>query len=131
MRNMNDFISPKTKRPPNRDPGVLNNGQKTFIYRLLASLFDCNCTSDSHTDHRVVTCAEPQQNGCIYRYFKRLNLRFENILLICFRFCGQNVDENLSTYIIPHFQNGVNIRLFRNIKQPHTRIFRCFYTGGR
>ena len=36
----------------------MKNGQKTFIYRLLASLFDRNCTCDSHTDHRVVTCAD-------------------------------------------------------------------------
>ena len=59
MINMNDFIFLKQKkRLPNRDPGVLNNGQKTFIYGLLARLFDSNCTSDSHTDHRVVTCAD-------------------------------------------------------------------------
>ena len=131
MINMNDFISPKTKRPPNRDPGVLNNGQKTFIYRLLASLFDRNCTSDSHTDHRVVTCADETAKRLLYRYSERSNSQFGNILLNCSCLCGQNVDENLSTYIIPHFQNSVNTRLFRNIKQPHTRIFRCFYTGGR
>ena len=32
-------------------------GDLSYI-KLLACLFNCNCNTDSHTDHRVVTCSE-------------------------------------------------------------------------
>ena len=80
--------------------------------KLLYSLFDCNCTSDSHTNHRVVACAGLQkrtENNGLFTLringFCVLNMRFHTCVdKMWTRICPHPLYHIMLTLSITDFQ---------------------------
>ena len=75
--------------------------------KLLGCFFDCNRYCYRHSDHGVVTYICGARNNLKTMAFPLLNTRFMCACLFRSHLRGRNVDENLSTLIIPHFAHNV------------------------
>ena len=67
---------------------------------LLRSLFDSYSYGYGHTNHGVVTCADLIKSSIKTGILGLINHEFECTFPFRSHLRGQNVDENLSTYII-------------------------------